>query len=139
VREEDDLRPAHVLEPGTDLIGIRRLAPGVAEVRELAAVDLRLRGESLAEEAMRDHEHRIARRYEVLEDRLHRARSRRGQMDDVVLRAEDLLQPLGHALERAAEVRRAVVDHRRRRGCEHLWGHRRRAGRHEVALLRHLQ
>jgi hypothetical protein len=139
VRQEDDLRAAHLLEVRPHLVGIRGFAPGVAEMRELAAVDLGLRGEALPEEAVRDHEHRIARRDEVLEDRLHRPRARRGQVDDLVLRAKDLLQPLGHALERAAEVRRAVVDHRHRRGREHLRRHRRRSGRHEVALLGHLR
>src|SRR4029078_5690913 len=108
VREEDDLGAPHLLELRSNLVGVGRLAPPVAKMGELAAVDLRLRREALAEEAVRDDEDRVARRAEVLETVFHAAGARRGQVDDVVLRAEPLLQPLGYALEGAAEVGRSV-------------------------------
>jgi hypothetical protein len=106
-------------------------------VRQLTAVHVGLGGKTLSEETVRDDEDRIAGRAEVLEGGLHRAGAGRRELDDLVLRAEDLLKALGDPLQRAPEVRRAVMDHGRRSRREHLGRNRRGARRDEVALLGH--
>ena len=72
-----------------------------------------MRAPAVAERARRDDEHALARRQEVHDRRLERARAGRREQEDVVLGPADLLQPAERAEHELAEVRPAVVDHRR--------------------------
>ena len=124
-------------ELAREVVGRRRLAPGVAELLDLAAEVARHRRPALAEVAGGDGEHAVARRAEVDDRRLERARARAREEEDVVVGAVHLLQAAEHARVDLPEVGRAVVEHRLGERGEHLRRHRRRPGREQVALLRH--
>jgi hypothetical protein len=137
VREEDDFRAAHLRELLADLLGVRSLAPGIAQVHEVAAVCARDRRPALAEVAVRDDEDPVAGRAEVGHGAVERSRTGGGVEEDVVLGAEDLVEALEHPRQDRAELRPPVVDHRRRHRTKHLGRDRCRSRRHEVVLLRH--
>ena len=92
--------------------GLRRLAPRVRERDDVAAERARHRLPALAELALRDREHPLAGREEVDDRRLERAGARRREDENLVLRAEDLAQPLLREVEDRGEVGRAMVEHR---------------------------
>ena len=131
--EDDDLRP-RLGEARAKIVGLRRLPPGVPELVDVRAERRRHRAPAVAERSGRDDEHALARREEVHERGLEGARARRGEEQDVVLGAADLLQPAERPEHELAEVRPAVVDDRRRAGGERLGRHGRRPRRHQVAL-----
>ena len=125
-------------QPRAKVVGIRRLAPGVAEHVDVRAERGRHRDPALAEAAGRDHEMALARRDEVRHGRLERAGARGSEEEHVVLRPADLAQPGEHALVDREELRTAVVDHGRTDRGEHLGRHGRRPGREQVPLRRHV-
>jgi hypothetical protein len=92
---------------------------------------------ALAEVPSRDDEVPLAGVDEIGYGRLERARSGSGEEQDVVLGAEDLLQPRETPLVRDLEVGPAMVHHRLGHHRQHLGRHRSRAGREQVALLGH--
>ena len=118
-----------------DLVGVRHLAPLVAERLHVETVLFADRDPALAERSVADDGDAVAGRAEVGDRRLHRTGPGRGEEQDVGARAEDVLQPVERAGVHVAEVGPAVVDDRLGAGCEHRGRHGRRPGREEVALL----
>ena len=98
-----------------EVVGVGRLAPGVAEHVHVRAERGRHRDPALAEAPGRDHEMPLARRDEVRHRRLERAGARGSEEEHVVLRPADLAQPGEHALVDRQELGAAVVDARARR------------------------
>ena len=107
-------------QPRAHVLGVGRLAPLVPQVVELGAVAADHVGPALAEVAGRDDEVRLARRDEVLDGRLERAGSRRGEEQHVLLGAADLAEPRQAALVDRLEVGAAVMDDRLGERGEHL-------------------
>ena len=102
-----------------DAVGLADVAPALAE---LSGVD----GDGL-----------VAGGQGVDDGRLHRPRARGGQDVDVLLRAEDVLQALGHLHEDLGEFGRPVVDDGLGRGGQDGLRNRRRAGGEKVILFNH--
>ncbi len=117
-------------------LGVRRLAPLVCDRLDLAAVRLGELLPALAEVPRRDDDHPIARRAEVRDRRLHGARSRAGEEQDVG-GLEHRAQPLEAAPEDLAVVGAPVVDDRLGECRQHLGGHGRRPGGEQVPLAGH--
>ena len=101
-------------------VGLRRLAPLVAQVDDLAAVRLGDRGPALAEVPERDDEHAVAGRAGVRDGALHRPGSGGGEDEHLAARAVHLGEPVEHPREHEAEVLRAVMDERARQRRHHL-------------------
>jgi hypothetical protein len=80
----------------------------------------------------------LARRHEVRDGRLERAGARCAEEEHVALRPADLTQPGQHTLVDRQELGTAVVDDGRADRREHLGRHRRRPGREQVPLGRHV-
>ena len=105
--------------------GRRRTAPlpTRSDGLDLAAVALGELDPALAEAPGGDDDDPVARRAEVRDRRLHRARAGRREQEHVGRRAEDLLQPLQALGVDRAEVGAAVVDDRLGERCQHLRRH----------------
>jgi hypothetical protein len=80
----------------------------------------------------------LARRDEVRDGRLEGAGARRAEEKHVALGPADLAQPREHTLVDRQELGTAVVDDGRADRREHLGRHRRRPGREQVPLGRHV-
>ena len=136
MNEEHGARPG-VRERASDGVGLRPLPPRVRERDDVAPEGARHRLPALAELALRDREHAVARRKEVHDRRLERAGTGRSEDEHVVRGAEDLAQPLERDLEHRGEVGRAVVEDRLGERAQHLRRHGRRAGRQELLRACH--
>ena len=136
MRQQDDAGLA-LGKARREIIRNRCLAPLVLETVDLAAVRLCDLRPAVAERAARDDANPLAGRAEVGDGRLHPAGAAGGVHEHLVLRAEDLLEPLEAALVDDPEVRPAMVNHRLRHRREHLRRHGRRPGREEIALSTH--
>src|SRR4051794_39147437 len=103
------MSPLALQGDGVDAVSLGELAPALAE---LPAVD---------------DDHRVAAPEEVDERRLHRAGAARGEDEHVLLRLEDVLEPLAYTRENTLEFRRPMVDDRLRHPQRKPLGNRRRA------------
>ena len=81
-------------ERRANVLGARRLAPGVGQRDDVAAEHARELLPALAELALRDGEHPVARREEVDDRRLERPGAGRREDEHLVLGAIDGAQPL---------------------------------------------
>ncbi len=131
---EDEL-DAGFAHRGAHLGGVGSLAPLVADRLHIEAVVLADRDPALAEGAVADDGDAVARRAEVRDRRLHRARAGGGEEQHVRAGAVDVAQPAERPFVDRAEVGAAVVDDRLGACRQHLGRHRRRPGREQVALL----
>ena len=104
VHEERDLR-ARLLEPRAHVVGLRRLAPRVAQLLHVGAVRAGDRDPAVAELARRDAEHALAGREQVHDRGLERGRARRGEEQDVGARPADLRRRARQRVIELAEVR----------------------------------
>ena len=103
--DDDDLR-TRLVETRAKVVRLRCLPPGVPKLVDVGAVSAAaMLAPALAERAGRDDEHALARRQQVHDGRLERRRARRGEEEDVVLRAAHLLQAGERAEHELAEVR----------------------------------
>jgi hypothetical protein len=107
-------------------------------VDEVGAEGAHHAGPALAEVPRGEDELAVARRRQVGDRGLERARPGRREHEHVMLRAVDLGEPREAALVHVAVVAGAVMDHRLRERGEHLRRHGRRARREQVPLLGHL-
>ena len=138
VRQQHGAGVAELGELRGDVLRLRDLAPLVAESGYLAAVPLGDLDPALAEGAGGDDEHPAAGRAEVRHGGLHGARPGGREQQDVGRRPADLLQAVEALAVDRPEVVGAMVDDRSGHRGQHLRRHRRRPGREEVALGRHV-
>ena len=136
VDDDDDLRPG-LGESRAQIVGLRRLPPGVPELVHVCAERRRHRAPAVAERSGRDDEDALARRQDVHERGLERTGAGCGEEQDVVLGAADLLQAAERPEHELAKVRPAMMDDRLGAGGQRLGRNGRRPGCHEVALPRH--
>ena len=124
-------------ERAAQVVRLGRLAPVEPHVDELCVERLHHAGPALAEIPGGEDELAVARRGQVGDRGLERARSGRGEHEHVVLRSVDVAQPREAALVDLAVVARTMVDDRLGQRRQHLRRHRRRPRREQVALPGH--
>ncbi len=134
----DDLDVGRVGERGTQILRLWHLPPLELRVHDVGAERLRHAGPALAEVAGGEDELPVARRCQVRDCRLERARAGGRVHENVVLCAVDLRESREAALVHVAVAARAVVDDRLGERREHLRRHGRRARRQQVPLLGHM-
>src|SRR5712692_8675599 len=103
-----------------DLFGTHRASPFALDLVTGGAVCGEQPPPALAEFAAVDENRMLARRDEVGHRSFHRTGTARSDQDDLLLRAEQRLQPLARAIQHGAEFGRPMMDGRARHFEQHL-------------------
>ena len=135
VLEHDGLRAVLALllrELLANELGVDRAAERDVDAASVNAVGLADRIEALAERAVDEDERSVATRQRVRDRGFHRAGARRGERENVTLRAQEVLQRARERGQQRGELGAAVIDHRSGRRGEHALRHHGRSWDSEV-------